>query len=109
MLDNDGDGALTDSDIEYGDNYDNEPESSFVNVAHNNVVTNILPKNSNEEEVTNDDDENIRNINHSDLVRHTILPMLEETMNEENFNRFQLEVEQFLWKANDERKHEDYK
>lgn len=93
MLDNDGDGALTDSDIEYRDNYDNEPESSFVNVAHNNVVTNILPKNSNEEEVTNDDDENIRNINHSDLVRHTILPMLEETMNEENFNRFQLEEE----------------
>lgn len=88
MLDNDGDGALTDSDIEYGDNYDNEPESSFVNVAHNNVVTNILPKNSNEEEVTNDDDENIRNINYNDLVRHAILPMLEETLNEENFNRF---------------------
>lgn len=88
MLDNDGDGALTDSDIEYGDNYDNEPESSFVNVAHNNVVTNILPKNSNGEEVTNDDDENIRNINYNDLVRHTILPMLEETLNEENFNRF---------------------
>lgn len=79
---------MTDSDIEYGDNYDNEPESSFVNVAHNNVVTNILPKNSNEEEVTNDDDENIRNINYNDLVRHAILPMLEETLNEENFNRF---------------------
>ena len=113
MLDNDDehDGALTDTDIEDGDSdYDNEDsETNFVNIVDNEVGTNMNSSDTNEDKTTNDD-EIIQTVDHNNSIRRAKLPNLEETMNEDNYNRLPPQRKQtFLRKAKDKRKHKDYK
>ena len=59
MLDNDddNDGALMDTDIEEGDSKDDEDTgTNFVNIADNEVASNINSSDTNENETTNDDE-----------------------------------------------------
>ena len=75
MLDNDddADGALMDSDIEDGDSDDGDEDTETNFV---NIVDNP--------------------------IRHAKLPNLEETMNEDNYDRLPPQRKQtFLWKAKD--------
>ena len=83
MLDNDddADGALMDSDIEDGDSDDGDEDTETNFV---NIVDNP--------------------------IRHAKLPNLEETMNEDNYDRLPPQRKQtFLWKAKDKWKHKNYK
>ena len=109
--DDDNDGALTDTDIEdgYSDDDDEDTEINFVNIVDNEVGTNINSSDTNEDETTNDD-EIIRTVDDNIPIRHAKLPNLEETMNEDNYDRLPPQRKQtFLWKAKDKRKHKDYK
>ena len=113
MLDNDDDddSALTDTDIEDGDSDDDDEdtETNFVNIVDNEVGTNINSSDTNEDETTNED-EIIQTVDHNDPIRRAKLPNLEETMNQDNYDRLPPQRKQtFLWKAKDKRKHKDYK
>ena len=105
MLDNDDDddGALTDTDIEDGnsDDDDEDTETKFVNIVNNEVRTNINSSDTNEDKTTNDD-KIIRTVDHNNPIRRAKLPNLEETMNEDNYDRLPPQRKQaFLWKAKD--------
>ena len=106
------DGALADADIYIypdSDHDDEDTETSFVNIADNEVRTNKKSSDNNEDETTNDD-EIIRTVDHNNPIRCTELPNLEETLNEDNYDRLPLQRKQtFLWKAKDKRKQKDYK
>ena len=90
MLDNDDDDdvALTDTNIEDGDSDDDDEdtETNFVNIVDNEVETNINSSDTNKDETTNDD-EFIQNVDHNKPIRCAKLPNLEETMNEDNYDR----------------------
>ena len=90
MLDNDDDddGALTDTDIEEGDIDDDheDTETNFVNIADNEVGTNINSSDTNEDETINNG-EIIRTVDHNNPIRRAKLPNLEETMNEDDYDR----------------------
>ena len=105
MLDNDDDddGALTDTDIEDGDS-DGDDEDTETNFVDNEVGTNINSSNTNEDETTNDD-KIIQTVDHNNPIRRAKLPNLEETMNEDNYDRLLPQRKQaVLWKAKDKRK-----
>ena len=89
--DNDDDSALTDTYIEDGDSDDDDDddedtETNFVNIVDNELGTNINSSDTNEEETTNDD-EIIRAVDHNNPIRRAKLPNLQETMNEDNYDR----------------------
>ena len=86
MLDNDD--ALTDTDIEDGDSNDDDEdtETNFEDIVDNEVGANINSSDTNEDETTNDD-EIIRTVDHNNPIRRAKLPNLEETMNEDNYDR----------------------
>ena len=90
MLDNDddNDGTLTDTDTEDGDSDDGDEDTktNFVNIVDNEVGTKINSSDTNEDE-TNNDDEIIQTVDHNNPIRHAKLPNLEETMNEEDYDR----------------------
>ena len=91
MLDNDDDddGALADTNIEDGDSDDDDDEdteTNFVNIVDNEVGTNINSSDTYKDETTNDG-EFIRNADHNKPIRCAKLPNLEETMNEDNYDR----------------------
>ena len=108
MLDNDddNDGALTDTYIEDGDNddHDEDTETNFVNIVDNKVGTNTNSSDTNEDKTANDD-EIIQTVDHNNPTSHAKLPNLEETMNEDNYDRLLPQRKQaVLWKAKDKRK-----
>ena len=112
MLDNDDgdDGALTDTDIEDRDSDDEEEdtETNFVHIADNEVGPNINSSDTNKDETINDD-EIIRTVDHNNPIRRAKSPNLEETMNENDYDRLPPQRKQtFLWKAKDKRKLNDY-
>ena len=105
MLDNDddNDGTLTDTYIEDGDNDDDDEvtETNFVNIVDNEVGTNINSSDTNEDKTANGD-EIIQTVDHNNPISCAKLPNLEETMNEDNYDRLPPQRKQaFLWKAKD--------
>ena len=69
----------------------------------------LNPSDTNEDETTNDD-KIIQTVDQNNPIRRAKLPNLEETINEDNYNRLPPQQKQtFLWKAKDKRKHKDYK
>ena len=90
VLDNDDDDdrALTHTDIKKGDSGDDDEdtETNFVNIVDNEVGTNINSSDANEDETTNDD-EITSTVDHNNPIRRAKLPNLEETMNEDNYDR----------------------
>ena len=69
----------------------------------------LNPSDTNEDETTNDD-KIIQTVDQNNPIRHAKLPNLEETMNEDNYDRLAPQQKQtFLWKAIDKRKQKDYK
>ena len=64
---------------------------------------------TNEDKTTNDDNI-IQTVDHNNPIRRAKLPKLEETMNENNYDRLPPQRKQtYLWKAKDKQKHKDYK
>ena len=90
MLDNgdDDDDTLTDIDLEDGDSDDDDEdtETNFLNIADNEVGSNVNSSDTNEDQNTNDDII-IRIVDHNNPIRRSKLTNLEETMNEDNYYR----------------------